>query len=113
MYRTALILALVVLAAGCGSDDEGTATAGSSETISPAEVESALQTELTQGGGSGVVHLETDRPKQVTCVKDAGSPSGWRCTVTPSKGPESYLCMVEIDPQTKQIAKSTCARIDN
>ncbi len=111
MYRAALLVALAVLAASCGSGDEGTATS-TSEAISPAEVESALRTQLSQGG-SGVVQLESDTPKQVTCVKDAGSPSGWRCTVTPSKGPESYLCMVEIDPQTKQITKSTCARIDN
>jgi hypothetical protein len=107
--RAALFVALVVLAAGCGSDDEGNATA---ETLTAGEVESAVQTQLSQGG-SGVLRLETDRPKQVTCVKDAGSPSGWRCTVTPSKGAESYLCMVEIDPQTKQITKTTCARIDN
>ena len=113
MYRAAFLVALVVLAAGCGADDEGTATTTASESVSPGEVEGALETELAEGGGSGVVRLETDRPKQVTCVKDAGLPSGWRCTVTPSKGPESYLCMVEIDPQTKQITKSTCARIDN
>jgi hypothetical protein len=112
VYRAALLVALVVLAAGCGSDDEGTATATTAETLSAGEVESALTTQLSQGG-SGVVHLETDRPKQVTCVKDAGSPSGWRCTVTPAKGPESYLCMIEIDPQSKQITKSSCGRIDN
>lgn len=112
MYRSALLVALVVLSAGCGSDDEGTAPTSTPEAISPAEVESALQTELSQGG-SGIVRHENDTPKQVTCVTDAGSPSGWRCTVTPSKAPESYLCMVEIDPQTKQITKSTCARIDN
>ena len=112
MYRAALMLALVVLAAGCGSDDEGTATATTAETLTAGEVESAVQTQLSQSG-SGVVQLETDRPKLVSCVKDSGSSSGWRCTVTPSKGPESYLCMVEIDPQTKQITKSSCGRIDN
>jgi hypothetical protein len=110
MYRAALFVALVVLAA-CGSDDEGTAPTATGS-LSAADVESALQTQLSQGG-SGVVHLETDRPKQVNCVKDSGSPSGWRCTVTPSKGSESYLCMIEIDPQTKQITKSSCGRIDN
>ena len=112
MSRAALFVALVVLTAGCGSDDEGTPTTTTAETVSPAEVESALHTALSQGA-SGVVQLDTDRPKLVTCVKDAGSPLGWRCTVTPGKGPESYLCMVEIDPQTKQITKTTCARIDN
>jgi hypothetical protein len=111
MYRAALFVALVVLAAGCGTDDEGAATA-TTESLSAADVESALQTQLSQGG-SGVVHLETDRPKRVTCVKDSGSPSGWRCTVTPSKGSESYLCMIEIDPKTKQVTKSSCGRIDN
>lgn len=82
------------------------------ETVSPAEVESALQTALSQGA-SGVVQLETDRPKLVACTRDAGSPSGWRCTVTPGKGPESYLCQVEVDPQTKQVTKTNCARIEN
>jgi hypothetical protein len=110
MYRAALFVALVVLAA-CGSGDEGTAPTATGS-LSAADVESALQTQLSQGD-SGVVHHDTDRPELIRCVKDAGSPSGWRCTVTPSKGPESYLCMVEIDPQTKQITKSTCARIDN
>jgi hypothetical protein len=108
VYRAALFVALVVLAAGCGSDDEGTAT----ETTSAADVESALETQLSESGG-GVVHHDTDRPKNITCVKDAGSPSGWRCTVTPSKGSESYICMIEIDPKTKQITKSSCGRIDN
>jgi hypothetical protein len=112
MYRAALVVALVVFAAGCGSDDEGTATAITAENLSAADVESALQTQLSQGG-SGVVHLETDRPKLIRCGKDAGSPSGWRCTVTPSKGSESYICMIEIDPRTKQITKSTCGRVDN
>jgi hypothetical protein len=111
MYRAALFVALVVLAAACGSDDEGTAPTATGS-LSAADVESALQTQLSQGG-SGVVHLETDRPKQVTCAKDSGSTSDWRCTVTPSKGPESYLCMIEIDPHTKQITKSSCGRIDN
>jgi hypothetical protein len=110
MYRAALFVALVVLAA-CGSGDEGTAPTATGS-LSAADVETALQTQLSQGD-SGVVHHDTDRPELISCVKDAGSPSGWRCTVTPSKGPESYLCMVEIDPQTKQITKSTCARIDN
>jgi hypothetical protein len=111
MYRAALFVALVVLAAACGSDDEGTAPTATGS-LSAADVETALQTQLSQGD-SGVVHHDTDRPELISCVKDAGSPLGWRCTVTPSKGPESYLCMVEIDPQTKQITKSTCARIDN
>jgi hypothetical protein len=111
MYRAALFVALVVLTAACGSDDEGTATA-TTESLSAADVERTLETQLSESGG-GVVHHDTDRPKMIRCVKDAGSPSGWRCTVTPSKGSESYLCMIEIDPKTKQITKSSCGRIDN
>ncbi len=108
MFRAALLIALIAIAAGCGSDeDEGTGTAPTA-----AEVESAVRAHLSQGGG-GIVHHDEEQPKQVTCVKDAGSASGWRCTVTPSKGGESYLCIVEVDPQTKQTTKVTCARIDN
>jgi hypothetical protein len=107
MYYGALCFVLIALAAGCGSgDDEDTAPASS------ANVESALQTHLSQGG-SGIVQLEAEQPKQITCVKDADSPSGWRCTVTPAKGQESYLCLVEVDPQTKQTTKVSCGRIDN
>jgi hypothetical protein len=105
-----LLVAALVLTAGCGSDDEGSGT--TAETVSAGEVETALEAELSQGG-SGIVQLETDEPKQITCEKDAGAPSGWRCTVTPSKGEESYLCLVEVDPQTKRTTKTTCARIDN
>lgn len=114
MYLTALLIAFLALVAGCGSDGEESAgTTLATGTTSAADAEKALETELSQGGGGGIVHLETDTPKQVTCEKDAGSPTGWRCTVTPSKTGESYLCMIEVDPQTKQITKTTCARIDN
>jgi hypothetical protein len=113
MKLTLLLAAVIVLAPGCGSDgDEGAATT-TTGTVSAADAAEALKTELSEGGGGGIVHHEGDTPKQVTCEKDAGSPSGWRCTVTPSKGSESYLCMVEVDPQTKRTTKTTCARIDN
>jgi hypothetical protein len=106
-----LLIAAVVLPAGCASDDEGTAT--TPETVSAGDVESALDRELGQGG-SGIVDLDDEPPKAISCVKDAaGTPSGWRCTVTPSKGQESYFCDVEVDPQTGQTTKKTCARIDN
>jgi hypothetical protein len=111
VHHTVLFFALLALASGCGSDeDEG---AGTTDTgVTAAEVESALMTRLSSGG-SGVVQLDVEAPKQVTCVKDAGSPSGWRCTVTPAKGRESYLCLIEVDPQTKQVTKTSCGRIDN
>jgi hypothetical protein len=106
-----LLIAGLVLAAGCGSDDEGTdTTATAAETVAANEVENALMTELGQGG-TGIVEHDAE-PKLVTCRKDTGTRSGWRCTVT-SKGPETYLCTVEVDPRTKQVTKRTCARIDN
>jgi hypothetical protein len=110
VYRAALLIALLTLLTGCGSDgDEGAATTA---TLSSGDVESAVRTELSQGG-SGIVELDNDPPKQVTCRKDAGTASGWRCTVTPSKSGEDYLCLVEVDPQTKRTTQTTCARIDN
>jgi hypothetical protein len=113
VHHTALLIAVLALTAACGSDgDESIGTTLATGTVSAADAETALKTELSQGG-SGIVQLETDTPKQVTCEKDAGSRSGWRCTVTPSKSGESYLCMVEVDPQTKRTTKTTCARIDN
>lgn len=108
MFRAALLIALIAIAAGCGSD--GDEPAGTEATA--AEVESAVKSHLSQGG-SGIVRLDDEQPKQITCVKDAGSPAGWRCTVTPSKGGESYLCLVEVDPQTKRTTKITCGQIDN
>jgi hypothetical protein len=111
VHRAALLLALLALASGCGSDeDEGAGTTPAGVTV--AEAESALMTRLSSGG-SGVVELDVEPPKQLTCVKDADSPSGWRCTVTPANGSKSYLCFIEVDPQTKQVTKTTCARIDN
>jgi hypothetical protein len=110
VHRVVLLIALFALASGCGSDEDegGDTTAG----VSAAEAESALMTRLSSGG-SGVVELDVEPPKQVSCVKDADSPSGWRCAVTPANGPESYLCLIEIDPQTKQVTKTTCGQIDN
>jgi hypothetical protein len=111
VYSTALLIALLALASGCGSG-EGEGADTTTATVSAAEAESALMARLSSGG-SGVVELDVEPPKKVTCVKDAGSASGWRCTVTPANGPESYLCLIEVDPQTKQVTKTTCARIDN
>jgi hypothetical protein len=105
-----LLIALLALASACGSDeDEGASTTAG---VTAAEVESTLMARLSSGR-SGVVELDAEPPKQVGCVKDADLPYAWRCTVTPAKGPESYLCLTEIDPQTKQVTKSTCGRIDN
>jgi hypothetical protein len=108
-----ILLIGVFVLAGCGSDgDEGAATT-TTGTVSAADAAEALETELSEGGGGGIVHHEGDTPKQITCKKEAGSPSGWRCTVMPSKSGESYICMIEVDPQTKRTTKTTCGRIDN
>jgi hypothetical protein len=109
MYGAALLTFLLLVAAGCGSNgDEGTPTS----TVSAADVERALDNELMEGGG-GIVRHDSDTPRQITCEKDESSPSGWRCTVTPSKTGESYVCMVEVDPKTKRTTKTACGRIDN
>jgi hypothetical protein len=108
VHHAALIIALLALASGCGSDEDADTTGS----VTAVEAESALMTQLSSGG-SGVVQRDVEPPKQVTCVKDPDSPSGWRCTVTPAKGQESYLCFIEIDPQTKQVTKTSCGRIDN
>jgi hypothetical protein len=113
MYRAALLIGILALAAACGSDgDESVGTTRTTETVSAADVESALGVELSQGG-SGIVNLERGKPQQVTCEKESGSAAEWRCTVTPSKSGESYVCFVEVDPQTKRTTKATCGRVDN
>jgi hypothetical protein len=115
VYRVALLIAVFVLVAGCGSDGDDAAgpTTTATATVSAADAKSALETELSQGGGGGIVHHDTDVPKAIVCEKDAGAKDGWRCTVTQSKSGESYICMVEVDPQTKRATKVTCGRIDN
>jgi hypothetical protein len=116
MYRAALLIAVLALLSACGSDGDnaaGTTTTAATPTVSAGDAKSALETELSQGGGGGIVHHDTDVPKQITCQKDAAAKSGWRCRVTPSGSGESYLCMVEVDPQTKRATKTTCGVINN
>jgi hypothetical protein len=108
-----LLFCVLLLAAGCGSDgDEGHGTTHAQGTVSAADAESALETELSQGGG-GIVHHDSDKPRIVSCEENSGSPSAWRCTVTPSKGSETYACTVEVDPQTKRTTRTTCVRTEN
>jgi hypothetical protein len=116
MYRAALLVAVLVLAAACGSDGDnaaGTTAPTPTSTVSAGDAKSALETELSQGGGGGIVHHDSDVPKLIACQKDAATRSGWRCRVTPGKSGDSYLCTVEVDPQTKRATKTTCGRIDN
>jgi hypothetical protein len=105
----AVIWLAAALATARGSDDDsGEATAAGKR-----EAEQALTAELAAGGGGGIVQHEQDPPKQVICEREAGSRTGWRCTVTPSKGSETYVCLLELEPQTKTLTKNTCARVDN
>ncbi len=101
------IAALVVLLTGCGSDgDDSTATTSASE------VEASVKAQLAQGGGTGVVNLDNDKPKRVTCTKDASSPNGWRCTVETVSG-RSMLCIVQPRSGKKVPPRPLCGPIDN
>jgi hypothetical protein len=96
------LVAALVLAAGCGSDDDET-------TSSARDVEQSLKTELA-AGDSGVVDLG-DPPKLVRCEKDANRKNGWRCTVTPTTG-KNILCLVDVDKDGKPV-KTVCGPVDN
>jgi hypothetical protein len=115
MTRATLVVFLVAIAAGCGSDsgqDAGTTTRTTTPTttVSAADAERALETELGKSGGGGVVDLE--RPEQVMCVSEKGGGARWHCTIKP-KGGRDYVCDVEVDPTSKRSTKSSCAAVDN
>jgi hypothetical protein len=110
MTRAALLIVLVLVAAGCGSEDgEDAGTTTHTTTVSAADAERALETELGKGGVGGVVDLE--RPEQVLCVSEQGVGARWHCTVTPEGGGgKDYICDIEVDPGSKRSTKSSCAR---
>jgi hypothetical protein len=115
MSRGSLLVVLVAIAAGCGSDDgqdagTTTRTATRTTTVSAADAKRALQSELGQRGGGGVVDLE--RPDQVMCVSETDGGARWHCTIKP-KGGRDYVCDVEVDPMSKRSTKSSCAAVDN
>jgi hypothetical protein len=110
--RGPLLVLLVALAAGCGSEDgQDAGTTTRTTAVSAREAERALETELSQGGAGGVVDLE--RPEQVLCVNDQGGGARWHCTVKPAKSGQGYVCDIEVDPKTKRSTKSSCTRVDN
>jgi hypothetical protein len=102
------IAALVALLAGCGGSDGDDSTA----TMSASEVEASVKAQLANGGQPGVVNLDTDKPKRVTCTKDAASANGWRCTVETVSG-RSMLCIVQPQSGAKVPATPVCGPTDN
>jgi hypothetical protein len=99
------VVAAVLLAAGCGGDDDS----GSSD---PAQVEASVKAQLAKGQGGGVVDLGNDPPKLVTCTQDPSSTNGWRCTVRTAKG-RSMLCLVKSQSGKKVPPTPVCGPIDN
>jgi hypothetical protein len=105
VFATAVLVALL---AGCGGSDGDDSTA----TTSASEVEASVKAQLAKGGGTGVVNLDTDKPKRVTCTKDASKASGWRCTVETVSG-RSMLCILQARSGVKVPAAPVCGPVDN
>jgi hypothetical protein len=81
--------------AACGSDDKTATTPTTATTQTASQVEAQVKAQLEQGGAGGVVDLDGDPPKIVTCQKQGG---GWSCKVKTTKG-RSMLCLV---PQSSE-----------
>ncbi len=118
----ALVVAFGLTGIACGSDDDGAADAGSTTTGSPyattpradtpfsaSDVEKAVAADA-QGGG--VVDLDGDSPKSVSCEKD-DTPIRWRCSIGLSEGGRTMLCVVTVDETTRTITERSCAPVDN
>ena len=99
-----VLAAVLLCSASCGSS-------GGDEGPSAAAVEDSLRADLA-AGGDRVVDLGMSEPKVVTCEKDAGSETGWRCTVTTAGG-RNILCLVEADSESGRPSRRVCAPVDN
>jgi hypothetical protein len=104
--RLAVLTSLLVLAAACGSDEDGSADGSDAR-----RVEASLTAQLAKGEVSGrVVDLGIDPPKVITCTKDPERKGGWRCDVTTAKG-RSIVCVVGEGPQRKPLTP-VCGPVD-
>jgi hypothetical protein len=118
MKSTLVFVALLVLMAGCGSDDDSasapattTAPVTTSEAttpLTPGDVEEAFGAEVA---GGGVVNLDDSPPKSIECEKGDGVQE-WRCRISLSGG-DSRVCVITVDPATRTVTQRTCGRIDN
>lgn len=103
---TLLGLLLLVLVAGCGSDDDDNAPSDASR------VEASLKAELAKGDASArVVDLGTDPPKVITCKKDRRQEGFWSCKVETAAG-RMIACLVRDQPRRKQPLSPVCGPID-
>jgi len=118
----AIVAALGLTGIACGSDDEGAAGSASTTTGNPyattpradtpfsaSEVEKAVAADA-QGGG--VVDLDGNAPKSVSCEK-GDTPISWRCSIGLSGGGRTVLCVVTVDETTRTITKRSCGPVDN
>ena len=103
MRYVVLLIAVLAATSGCGSDDANSRDS--------AAVEQSLKAQLATGKGGGVVELDGDLPRRVTCEKDEERENGWRCRVT-TTGKRTILCVVKTDPETAKVETRTCAPID-
>ena len=101
--RLILLVALVAFAAACGSDGDDSGDA--------AEVETSLEAQLEAAEGGGVVQLDGDVPRRVTCEKDARRKNGWRCRVT-TTGNRTIVCIVKTNPDDSKVEQRVCAPAD-
>ena len=99
----AVLLAILLLAASCGSD-------GDRAQPSATDVEQSVKDQLSTEDQGRVVDLGAP-PKLVRCEKAANRQDGWRCTVTPTTG-KNVLCLVDVDQAGKPV-KTVCGPIDN
>ncbi len=122
-HAFAAMLAAVALAtAACGSDEDNSAGSGSVPTettyVSPSgtetpfsadDVEEAFAAEVQTGRA---VDLEGNSPKSISCEKGKG-PVLWRCLLAPAKGGRTVLCVVTVDETTRKVSKRSCGPVDN
>ena len=100
---TLALLAILLLASGCGSNEEKTQPSAN-------DLEQSVKDQLSTEGQGRVVDLGVP-PKLVRCAKDENRQGGWRCTVTPTTG-KNVLCLVDVDKAGKPV-KTVCGPIDN
>ena len=119
---TAMLAAVALATAACGSDEDGSAgsgsvpretphvtTSGADTPFSADDVEEAFAAEFQTGRA---VDLDGNSPKSISCEKGK-SPVLWRCVLAPAKGGRTVVCVVTVDETTRTVSKRSCGPLDN